>query len=81
MGAFTVQRDGDVAVVVFDLPGESVNKFSAAVKDEFAALTPVLRDDGGVVYLNGTEISRSLMRAEGPLARFAKRSHNSFSAH
>jgi 3-hydroxyacyl-CoA dehydrogenase/enoyl-CoA hydratase/3-hydroxybutyryl-CoA epimerase len=48
MGAFTVQRDGDVAVVVFDLPGESVNKFSAAVKDEFAGLMPGLRDDAAV---------------------------------
>ena len=28
MGAFTLQREGDVGVVVFDLPGESVNKFS-----------------------------------------------------
>jgi len=48
MSTFTVQRDGDVAVIVFDLPGESVNKFSAAVKDEFAALVPALRDDAGV---------------------------------
>ena len=48
MNAFTVQRDGDVAVVVFDLPGESVNKFSRAVKDEFAALVPTLRDDSAV---------------------------------
>jgi 3-hydroxyacyl-CoA dehydrogenase/enoyl-CoA hydratase/3-hydroxybutyryl-CoA epimerase len=48
MGAFTVARDGDVAVVVFDLPGESINKFSAAVKDEFASLLPALQGDAGV---------------------------------
>jgi 3-hydroxyacyl-CoA dehydrogenase/enoyl-CoA hydratase/3-hydroxybutyryl-CoA epimerase len=56
MGAFTVERDGDVAVVVFDLPGEPVNKFSQAVKDEFAPTMRGLRDDGtvrAVVLISG----------------------------
>jgi 3-hydroxyacyl-CoA dehydrogenase/enoyl-CoA hydratase/3-hydroxybutyryl-CoA epimerase len=48
MSAFTVQRDGAVAVVVFDLAGESVNKFSRAVKDEFAATMRGLWDDAAV---------------------------------
>ena len=48
MGAFSIEREGDVAVVVFDLPGESVNKFSRAVKDEFAATMRTLRDDAGI---------------------------------
>ncbi len=48
MSAFTIQREGDVAVLVFDLPGESVNKLSAAVKDEFAAVLPALREDPAV---------------------------------
>jgi 3-hydroxyacyl-CoA dehydrogenase/enoyl-CoA hydratase/3-hydroxybutyryl-CoA epimerase len=48
MGAFTVERDGDVAVTVFDLPGSSVNKISRTVKDEFAATLRALRDDAGV---------------------------------
>jgi 3-hydroxyacyl-CoA dehydrogenase/enoyl-CoA hydratase/3-hydroxybutyryl-CoA epimerase len=48
MGAFTIQHDGDVAVVVFDLPGESVNKFSRAVKDELAATIRGLRSDASV---------------------------------
>jgi 3-hydroxyacyl-CoA dehydrogenase / enoyl-CoA hydratase / 3-hydroxybutyryl-CoA epimerase len=56
MGAFTVQRDGDVAVVVFDLPGEAVNKFSRAVKDEFAEVMHTLKGDAtakAVVIISG----------------------------
>ena len=43
----TVVEDG-VAVVTLDLPGESVNKFSRAVKDEFAAAFAALQADAGV---------------------------------
>lgn len=56
MPAFTVEMDGAIAVVVFDLPGESVNKFSRAVKDEIAALVGQLRNDAtvrGVVLMSG----------------------------
>jgi 3-hydroxyacyl-CoA dehydrogenase/enoyl-CoA hydratase/3-hydroxybutyryl-CoA epimerase len=56
MGAFRVERDGDIAVVIFDLPGEPVNKFSRAVKDEFAATMLALRPDAavkGVVIISG----------------------------
>jgi len=56
MNAFTIQRDGDIAVVVFDLPGESVNKFSAAIKDEFRGAMLALKDDAsvkGIVLISG----------------------------
>lgn len=36
--AFTIERDGDLAVVWFDLPGEKVNKFSTAVLREFSGV-------------------------------------------
>ncbi|MEK6609850.1 MAG: enoyl-CoA hydratase-related protein, partial [Gemmatimonadota bacterium] len=48
MGALTVAREGGVAVVTFDLPGESVNKFSRKVKDEFAKTMTTLRTDQSV---------------------------------
>ena len=48
MGALSVTREGDVAVLTFDLPGESVNKFSRAVKDEFAETMATLRADRAV---------------------------------
>jgi len=36
--AFTIERDGDLAIVWFDLPGEKVNKFSSAVLREFSSV-------------------------------------------
>ena len=56
MSAFTLEQDGDVAVVTFDLPGEPVNKLSSAVKVEFEALLIGLRDDAevkAVVLISG----------------------------
>ena len=38
MSALSVELDSGVAVITFDLPGESVNKFTRAVKDEFGAV-------------------------------------------
>jgi 3-hydroxyacyl-CoA dehydrogenase / enoyl-CoA hydratase / 3-hydroxybutyryl-CoA epimerase len=40
--AFTVQRDGEIAVVWFDLPNEKVNKFSTPVLHELASIVDEL---------------------------------------
>jgi len=40
--AFTIERDGDLAIVWFDLPGEKVNKFSSAVLREFSGVVDEL---------------------------------------
>jgi len=56
VSAFRVERDGDVAVVVFDLPGGSVNKFSKAVIAEFDGVLDALERDAsvkGVVVISG----------------------------
>lgn len=37
-GAFSVERDGDLAIVWFDLPGEKVNKFSSSVLHELSTV-------------------------------------------
>jgi 3-hydroxyacyl-CoA dehydrogenase/enoyl-CoA hydratase/3-hydroxybutyryl-CoA epimerase len=45
-----------IAILTFDLPGESVNKFSRAVKDEFVATLEALERDpavGAAVLLSG----------------------------
>jgi 3-hydroxyacyl-CoA dehydrogenase/enoyl-CoA hydratase/3-hydroxybutyryl-CoA epimerase len=42
MSAFTIEREGDLAILWFDLPGEKVNKFSSAVMTEFAAVVDEL---------------------------------------
>jgi 3-hydroxyacyl-CoA dehydrogenase/enoyl-CoA hydratase/3-hydroxybutyryl-CoA epimerase len=40
--AFTIERDGDLAVVWFDYPGEKVNKFSSWVMQEFSGVVDKL---------------------------------------
>jgi len=36
--AFSIERDGELAILWFDLPGEKVNKFSSAILRELAAV-------------------------------------------
>ena len=42
MSAFTIEREGDLAILWFDLPGEKVNKFSSTVMTEFASIVEEL---------------------------------------
>jgi len=54
--AFTTTIENGIAVVTFDLPGEPVNKLSAAVKTEMEALLGRLREDSltrAVVLISG----------------------------
>jgi 3-hydroxyacyl-CoA dehydrogenase/enoyl-CoA hydratase/3-hydroxybutyryl-CoA epimerase len=56
VSAFTTELQDSIAVVTFDLPGEPVNKLTAAVKVEFEALLIRLRDDAeikGAVLISG----------------------------
>ncbi len=56
MSAFTTEIQDSIAVVIFDLPGEPVNKLTSAVKVEFEALLIRLRDDAdirGAVLISG----------------------------
>ena len=46
--ALTTTVEDGVAVLTLDLPGESVNKFSQAVKEEFAAAFGALQGDAAV---------------------------------
>jgi 3-hydroxyacyl-CoA dehydrogenase/enoyl-CoA hydratase/3-hydroxybutyryl-CoA epimerase len=46
--ALTVTVEDGVAVLTLDLPGESVNKFSQAVKDEFVAAFGAVQGDAAV---------------------------------
>lgn len=59
MSAFTLDRDGGVAIVTFDLPGEPVNKFSKSVIAEFDAVFDSIEREvtlgnvGAVVIISG----------------------------
>lgn len=46
--ALRLELEDGVAVVTFDLPGESVNKFTPAVIDEFAAMLDRLQRDANI---------------------------------
>ncbi len=46
--ALTTAIEDGVAVVTLDLPGESINKFSRAVRNEFAAILSQLESDASV---------------------------------
>jgi 3-hydroxyacyl-CoA dehydrogenase/enoyl-CoA hydratase/3-hydroxybutyryl-CoA epimerase len=54
--AMRVEMDGGIAVIVLDVPGESVNTLSRRVRDEFAALNDRLERDTsieGAVLISG----------------------------
>ncbi len=56
MSALTTTNENGIAVVTIDLPGEPVNKLSAAVKEEFEQTFDRLRDDPkvrSVVLISG----------------------------
>ncbi|MGH7628103.1 MAG: fatty acid oxidation complex subunit alpha FadJ [Gemmatimonadales bacterium] len=56
MPAFSVTYDNAIAVVTFDLPGEPVNKLTAAVVREFEELMTQLRANAGaraLVFISG----------------------------
>lgn len=72
--AFRIERDGDLAVLWFDLPGEKVNKFSSAVMAEFAAIVDELertRDIKRVIVASGKP---SVFIAGADVTEFSKAS-------
>lgn len=56
--AFRIERDGDLAVVWFDLPGEKVNKFSSEVMMEFSSIVDELE--------GATDIKRVVLASAKP---------------
>lgn len=45
MAVFTAENDNGIAVLTLDLPGESVNKLSRSVREEFVSLFEVIEGD------------------------------------
>ena len=58
LNAFRIERDGDLAIVWFDLPGEKVNKFSSTVMMEFARVVDELE--------RSTDIKRIVIASAKP---------------
>lgn len=54
--AFRIEREGDLAILWFDLPGEKINKFSTAVMTEFAVIVDQMersRDIKRIILASG----------------------------
>src|SRR2546421_11642822 len=56
--AFRVERENDLAIIWFDLPGEKVNKFSSAVMMEFASIVEQME--------RATDVKRILLASGKP---------------
>jgi 3-hydroxyacyl-CoA dehydrogenase/enoyl-CoA hydratase/3-hydroxybutyryl-CoA epimerase len=56
--AFQIEREGDLAIIWFDLPGEKVNKFSSDVMLEFAAIVDQMA--------TATDIKRVIIASRKP---------------
>ena len=46
--ALNLERRDDIAIITFDLPGESINKITRGVRAEFAALFDELERDTSI---------------------------------
>jgi len=65
--AFSIEREGDLAILWFDLPGEKVNKFSSHVMQEFAGVVDELERSSDIkrvivasrkaVFIAGADVS------------------------
>lgn len=79
-GAFRIERDGDLAIVWFDLPGEKVNKFSSSVMQEFSGIVDRMERAGDVkriivaspkpgIFIAGADVSEFTKATSPDLAR------------
>ncbi len=70
--AFRIERQGDLAIIWFDLPGEKVNKFSTWVIQEFAAIVDEMersRDINRIILASGKP---SIFIAGADVSEFTK---------
>jgi len=72
--AFRIERDGDLAVLWFDLPGEKVNKFSTTVMTEFASVVDELEHDASLKRVIIASGKPSIFIAGADVTEFSKAS-------
>ncbi len=70
--AFRIERDGNLAIVWFDLPGEKVNKFSSTVMVEFASVVDELERDGEIKRIIVASGKPSIFIAGADVSEFSK---------
>lgn len=78
--AFRIERQGDLAIIWFDLPGEKVNKFSSWVMVEFAGIVDqmaaakdihriIVASGKPTIFIAGADVSEFTRATTGELAR------------
>src|SRR3954465_704890 len=70
--AFRIERDGDLAIVWFDLSGEKVNKFSTTAMSEFAAVVDELERDRDIKRIVIASGKPSIFIAGADVTEFSK---------
>src|SRR5262245_1315546 len=70
--AFRIEREGDLAIIWFDLPGEKVNKFSSAVMMEFASVVDELERSPDVKRVVLASGKPSIFIAGADVSEFSK---------
>jgi len=70
--AFRIERDGDLGILWFDLPGEKINKFSSAVMSEFAGVVDELERDGDIKRVIVASGKPSIFIAGADVTEFSK---------
>ena len=79
-GAFRIEREGDLAIVWFDLPGEKVNKFSSTVMQEFSGIVDQMEKAPDIrkiiiasskpgIFIAGADVSEFTKATSQELAR------------
>ena len=80
VSAFRMERQGDLAILWFDLPGEKVNKFSSTVMQEFARIVDDLEKSRDIrkviiasakpsIFIAGADVSEFTKATSPELAR------------
>jgi len=70
--AFRIEREGDMGILWFDLPGEKINKFSSAVMTEFAGVVDELERDGDIKRIIVASGKPSIFIAGADVTEFSK---------
>ena len=70
--AFRIEREGDLAILWFDLPGEKVNKFSSWVMQEFASIVEELERSTDIKKIVVASGKPSIFIAGADVSEFTK---------
>lgn len=70
--AFRIERDGDLAIIWFDLPGEKVNKFSSNVMTEFAGIVDEMERSSDIKRIILASGKPSIFIAGADVSEFSK---------